>query len=365
MRIKHYILVFILTLSVGAGLGASLALGQDQPTAPGFGADAPETSDENGTAGPTPGVAGQSVICRGDRDWGTFISATLSYDDFSEYWKDILVRYNTNICHYTDIDNLLRRLTTVRKQIRNAFYSCSNTASLKKTYYELEAELFFLRKYVDADNGTFLVNDDQKIINEMRDYFVINKGFFSDQEILDLFDRFKARYQARLDAYENCEDPSWSALVTKWNQFRETAGGITPAIEQAGESFERRWDRVERTPWRRGGDYYAGFIDARVNGLPAEEGIDQIGQYLEEQLPEGYTFSQLQAAQEISNQNLNYLTLEQTYLAQYQAQYGESSDTFVGRVIERMSLLQDVIESTIPFQNQTIQCTQSINNKQC
>ncbi|HMR00961.1 MAG TPA: hypothetical protein PKA32_01090 [Candidatus Gracilibacteria bacterium] len=351
MRIKQYILMFALALSVG--FGSSLALGQEAP------------GDETGTSGPTPGVAGQSVICRGDRDWGTFISAALSYDDFVEYWDDILVKYNTNICHYTDIDNLLNRLNKVRKQIRNAFYACANTEQLKKTYYELEAELFFLRKYVNADNGNFLVVDDEKLLKEMRDYFVINKGFFSDADIRTLFDRFKNRYEARLDTYKNCSDPTWAELVAKWNQFRETAGGIAPAVQQAGESFEKRWDRVERTPWRRGGDYYLGFIDARVNGLPAEEGLDQIGNYLEEQLPEGYTFSQLQAAKELSDQNVNYLDMEATYLAQYQAQYGEASDTFVRRVVERMSLLQDIIEKTVPFQNQTIQCTKTINNKQC
>lgn len=308
---------------------------------------------------------GQQVFCDGSRDWGTFISSVISYNGFVEYWDDILVRYNTNICHYTDIDGLLRRLTTVRKQIRNAFYACADTTHMKQTYYELEAELFFLRNYIDTENGSFLVTSDQKLINDLRATFVINRQLFTDEEILKLFDRFKKRYKAKLDTYRNCVDPTWGALVDKWNQFKEDAGGIAPAVSQAKESFEKRWDRVENTPWRRGDDFFGDFVDVRVNSLPAEEGFQQIGEELERNLPEGYTFEQLQAAKSVSDENLRNLATEQQYLAQYQVQYGESSDAFTEEVTNRLLLLKSIIVRTFPFQNQTIQCTKGIINKQC
>lgn len=312
-----------------------------------------------------PPISGQPLICDGYRDWSTFISSTVSYDGFVEYWDDILVRYNTNICHYTDIDGLLKRITKARKQIRNAFYACADTTKMKKTYYELEAELFFLRNYVDTENGSFIVISDDKLVKEMRDFFVLNKGFFSDQEIIALFERFKSRYESKLKTYQNCTDPTWGALVEKWNQFKEDAGGIAPALSQAKESFEKRWDRVEKTPWRNGDDFFGDFVDMRVNGLPAGEGFAQIGEALEESLPEGYTFEQLQSAKTLSDNNLNYLSKEQEYLAQYQVQYGESSDQLTKNVMARLSLLQNIIKKTYPYQNQTIQCTKSINDKQC
>lgn len=310
-------------------------------------------------------ISGQPIVCDAYRDWSTFISSVISYDGFVEYWDDILIRYNTNICHYTDIYGLLQRLTKARQQIRNAFYACADTTKMKKTYYELEAELFFLRNYVDTENGSFIVLSDEKLIKSMRDFFVLNSGFFSDQEIIDLFDRFKSRYKAKLKTYQNCTDPTWGALVEKWNQFKEDAGGIAPALSQAKESFEKRWDRVEKTPWRRGDDFFGDFVDVRVNGLPAEEGFAQIGEALEENWPQGYTFEQLQSAKTLSDTNLNYLSKEQDYLAQYQVQYGESSDKLTMNVMSRLSLLQSIIKETYPFQNQTIQCTKSINDKQC
>lgn len=336
-----------------------------QQTAPDFGADPPDQNQEESTgSGPGP-ISGQPIACDGYRDWSTFISSTISYDGFVEYWDDILVRYNTNICHYTDIDGLLKRITKVRKQIRNAFYACADTTQMKKTYYELEAELFFLRNYIDTENGSFIVVSDEKVTNDMRDFFVLNKGFFTDQEILELVDRFKARYSGKLKTYQNCTDPTWGALVEKWNQFKEDAGGIAPAVSQAKESFEKRWDRVEKTPWRRGDDFFGDFVDVRVNGLPAKDGFAQIGEALEESLPEGYTFEQLEAAKVESDKLYNYQAQEQLYLAQYQAQYSESSDQLTKNVLARLALLQNIITETFPYQNQTIQCTKSINDKQC
>lgn len=309
--------------------------------------------------------AGQPVFCDGYRDWSTFISSTISYDGFVEYWDDILIRYNVNFCHYTDIDNMLKRINKARAQIRDAFYACADTTRMKKTYYELEAELFFLRNYIDADNGQFLVVDDQKIINDMRDFFVLNKGLFTDKEILDLFNRFKARYKSKLDTYKNCKDPSWGALVEKWNQFKKDAGGIAPALQQAKESIEKRWDRMAKAPWRHGDDFFGGFVDARINGLPPAEGWQQITEELEKNFPQGYTFDQLQAAKVQKESNLQYFFLEEQYLAQYQAQYAESSDTYTAEIIKRLMNLQILIEQTYPFQNQTIQCTRGIKDKQC
>ncbi|MBU0668419.1 hypothetical protein KJ951_03145 [Patescibacteria group bacterium] len=308
---------------------------------------------------------GTSLFCDGFRDWGTFISATASFDDFLEYWKDILVRYNTNYCLYLDIDNLLNRITKVRAQIRDAFYTCAGTAQMTKTYYELEAEIFFLRKYIDVDTGSFLVVDDAKVIKELRDYFVINKGFFSDAEITQLFDRFKKRYDSRLDSYRDCKDPAWGALVEKWNQFKDDIAGILPAITKMKESVEKSWDRMAKAPWRRGGDFFAGFIDARINLLPAELGIQQIGEELKKLKPEGYTFQEFQTTQAAAETNFQYAKQQQDYLSGYQAQFGEGSDTFTTAVVGSLNALQATIKGTFPYQNQVTQCTKAINNKQC
>lgn len=309
--------------------------------------------------------SGQPVICRGTRDWGSFISALISYDDFEEYWKDIFVRYSANICHYTDIDGLLKRVTAVRKQIREAFYVCADTSKMKDTYYRLEAELFFLRKYINTDKGAFLVVGDAQVQKELKDYFVLNKGYFSDAEITQLFNEFKTKYTTRLETYRNCTDATWENLVNKWNEFRENAGGFGPAIKQASTSISKRWERMASTPMKGGQSFLGGFVDARINGLPAEEGLDLIVQELEKNTPGGYTFDKLQATQnykaQIQAENVDIAA----YISQYQAEYGETADDYTFQIMSMLNQLDDIIKSTYPFENQTIQCVQRLNNKQC
>jgi hypothetical protein len=315
-----------------------------------------------------PSTSGGQVICRGGRDWGTFISAVIGYDDFVEYWKDILVRYNSNICHYQDIDSLLNRISGVREQIRRAFYVCADAAStesMKRTYYELEAELFFLRKFIKTDYSNFIEVSDQKVINDLRGYFVINKGFFSDDEILVLFNRFKEKYRTHLISYQNCTDPLWQNLVDKWNEFKSTAGGVTPAMNRATESFEKRWDRMKNTSMNLGRDFWGGFLDLRINGLSPKEGWDQIADTLKRNFPSGFTFQQIQAAKSAADESYNSQEEEATYKAEYQMLYLETSDEFTREISARLDLLNAIIKDSFPYQNQTIQCIKSINNKQC
>ena len=314
---------------------------------------------------PAANAQGSSLSCDGSRDWGTFISSTTGYDSFVEYWKDIIVRYNTNYCLYLDVDNLLNRITKVRAKIRDSFYACTNTDQMTKTYYELEAELFFLRKYVNLDSGSFLAVDDAKIIKELRDNFFINKKLFTDAEIMQLFDRFKKRYNSRLPAYANCKDPGWGGLVEKWNQFKKDVGGIAPLLQQTKESIEGSWVRMSKSPWRQGGNFFAGLIDGRINSLPAELGAQQIDEELKKLDPKGYTFQQFQAAQIQAETNFTYAKQKQDYLAAYQSAYGEGSDAFTTAVVGSLNALQATIRGTFPYQNQAMQCTKSINNKQC
>jgi hypothetical protein len=313
-----------------------------------------------------PTTEGNQAICRGGRDWGAFISALIDFDDFSEYWKDILERYSSNICHYNDIDALLKKITSVREQIRKAFYVCGDTSKMKQTYYELEAELFYLRKYINTDYSGFTVVSDQKVINDLKSYFVMDKGYFSDEQILALFNNFKAKYASKIKVYQECKDPTWQNLVDKWNEFKDSAGGITPALNAAKQSAEKRWDRMANTSLNLGRDFWGGFLDVRINNLPAKEGLNQILAELEKNTPSGaVTFDELQAAQTISDSSYNYLAAQETYLAQYQMMYMETSDEFAIEITSKLKTLDDIVNKSYPYQNQTIQCVKSVNQKQC
>jgi hypothetical protein len=308
-------------------------------------------------------TSGQQAVCRGGSDFSVFLSALISYDDFVEYWKDIFVRYNANICQYQDIDTLLKQITRVRKQIREAFYVCGDTGSLTETYYRLEAELFFLRKYVTVIGGEIVEPKD--LIDDLQSYFVLDKGYFTQEKMLQLFNEFVAKYQPRMETYKKCTDPSWEALVTKWNEFKENAGGFGPAIKQAGASISKRWERMANTPIKQGAKFFGDFLDMNINGLPPLEGLQQIGDELERMYPGGYTFSDLQAAQSLAQQSYDESTMLATYEAQYRALYGETSGKYTEQMIYRLTVLDDIINATGPYQNQTFQCARRILDKQC
>lgn len=309
------------------------------------------------------GGTGQEVICKtGYRDWSLFISSTIGYAEFTEYWKDILVRYNANLCHYQDVDSLVRRLDSVRKQIRRAFYVCADTKRLKETYYTLEAELFYARNFIETDKGQFLITNDARMLKKFKDNF---GDIFSRDQIDTLIARFKAKYSSKLEAFRNCADPSWDELVRKWQEFKESSGGIGPALQEATEQAESRWDRMKNTSMDLGRNFIGGFVDLKINGLPVEEGLDQIMDELKRNLPGGFTFEELQVAKDYSKQNVDYAKLEANYLTNYETLYKETSDELTHNVMFRLNMLNQIIETTYPYENQTIQCVARIVNKQC
>lgn len=355
------ILAIILSLGI---LFTQTALAQNTPN---YGANPPGSvpQDPNGTGGYSPSGTGTELACRGDRDWSTFISSVLSYDGFKEYWKDIFVRYNTNICQYQDIDSLLNRIDKVREQIRKAFYTCADTRLLKDTYYKLQAELFFLRKYIKTDYSNFVETNPEWVRNDLRRYFVINKSYFSDDQIDILYQQFQEKYKGKLETYKNCKDPGWQDLVNKWNEFKDSVAGMGPSIKEAGSSISKKWDNMANTPMKGSGSLIGGFLDARVNDLPPLEGLQQIADELKKNRPEGFTFQELRAAQTLNTQKYNEKLLEQSYLTQYQTLYSETSDTFTGAMMKQLYNLDNAIQQSFIYQNQTIQCVKGINYKQC
>jgi uncharacterized protein YeeX (DUF496 family) len=313
------------------------------------------------------GEGGQQLICRGDRDFATFMSAIVSYDGFVEYWEDILVRYNRNICHYQDIDSLLQRLTKVRKQLRSAFYACADTKKLKETYYELETMLYYLRAAVEYDPVTreYSIKEDQKVINGLKDFFVYNSDDFTKEKTIELFEKFKEKYGSRMDAYTNCQDGDWRLLIEKWNEFKESAGGIGPALKQAKESAEKKWTKLSKSAEGLSDMKIMDKFGANINGLPAEEGWAAIAEEFKENLPNGATFEQLRATQEQSAKSREYDEISIEYEEQYSTRYRETSDEFARLIENRLIKLNEIIQLTYPYQNQTIHCVKNIKNKQC
>lgn len=310
--------------------------------------------------------SGNAVYCRnGARDYGNFLSSVVSYNGFVEYWKDILVRYNANMCVYLDIDNLLNRIEKARTQIRKAFYVCDASApKLARTYHELEAELLFLRGYVDFNEGNVIFVSQEKLKTEFKDLYVREKNFFTDEEAEALFAKFLSKYEARKDAYVNCEDPTWGNLIVKWKEFKENLGGFA-AVKDAAETINKRWDSVVNTPFKRTGGFLGGLLDVKLNSIEPEKAWADIAGELQKNSPSGFTFDQLQAATSSDAERFDQELSRTEYLVQYQQQYQESTASIIKEIIDRVNALQSIIQGTYGFIDQTAQCTKGILDKTC
>lgn len=327
---------------------------------------------QNGAGGNGPLGNNQQLICRGDRDFTTFLSAVLSYDDFVEYWKDILVRFSANYCQYLDISNMLNQITKVRAQLRNAFYTCGDTRKLKDTYYNLEAELYFLRNVINADNGQFLQMSDAELLNGLKDNFVLNKNYFSDQQINDIFTKLKDKYAGKLKDYKECKlDDNWGKLVDKWKEFKDNVVTMftdpknNPILKEASASISQHYEKMANTSMNLGRSFFGGFLDLKINGLSPAEGWDLISQEFQKNSPSGYTFEQIKVAKDNADQKYQEDTFKVSSIVNYQMMYLETSDEYTKTYVGRLNTLSDIITSTYPFENQTINCVKSVNSKTC
>lgn len=310
------------------------------------------------------GLTGSEAFCRGaDRDWSTFLSSVISYDDFTEYWKDVIVRYNSNICLYNDISLLLKRIEQARAQIRKAFYDCSPTATkLKENYYELEAELYFLRKYIQVGNDQIIFARDEDVRNSLKDYFVFNKGFFTAEKVDQLYTKFKAKYQGRQSIYAQCKSPTWENLIAKWND-------VTERIKNSGSQFttniSNKWNKAVNAPLTRTGNLLRGLLDIRINDIDPKTALSDIAAEMNKLYPSGYSFQQFQQAQ--ANEEARYRNdLDRTtIMAQYEFLYKDTSGTSQNFASDRLTTLRQTIQRTFPPILQTYSCTSGIVNKTC
>lgn len=356
---KNYNLKFKISLSIILLVGAVFVL------SPGFLAndEFPAVKAQSGGFSGT----GKEVFCRaGWRDWDSFLSSVASYDGFVEYWKDIIIRYNANICLYNDVDNLLKRLDKVRKQIRAAFYACDIQAdNLRKSYYKLEAELYFVRKYINTANGNFLFENEKALRNLFIEYFVNDKQFFTLEENNNYFDEFLKRYKSRQEIYLNCKDPTWTNLIEKWNEFNENAAGFA-AFEEALETVSKKSQKVLNTPLDRTGNLLGGFVDLRINDLEPEVTLSEIAANLKRTFPSGYTFEQLQTATDSEKRSHEENISREEFLIQYEHLYKESSGDIINEIVARLDYLDNTIRSTTANEiNQTAKCTKTVIDKTC
>lgn len=301
--------------------------------------------------------------------WDSFISTTISYDSFSEFWEDIFVRYNKNLCHYMDISNLLKQIDALKEQIKTSFLSCNSSATttLINQYYELEAEVYFLRNFIDIPNSTIQELSDEKMAELLRQYFVLDKGYFTDEKVKELFDKFKSKYKGKVSStYKNCEDPSIEALKKKWNSLKEN---IKSMGQDAGKTVKSEWNKAINNPAKGMQGFIQGVQAFRLNSIPAFKTPDKIFVDLNKELTStsgvGPTLDEMQAA--VQKSNTEYLkTVDTTKVkAEYEALYKQGGDSLAESYVNKIKEINEVVLQTFDPLIKMKECAKKTGERQC
>jgi len=331
-------------------------------------------------------VSGQQLFC--NRDFSNFLANGLEIRLLDkDYWLDILTipgystsRYSANICRYNDIASILNRINSARQRLRQAFYVCDITTTdvVTQQYYQLEAELYYLRHY--ADNQLV---EDRNFQKKFMDLFINQEKYFSQEKGVQLYQSFKAKYDAKRKTYEQCEDPGLATLKNKLNEL----ASLLDTLDKIGQQFSRNLDqktkkseeRIEKNSMfsaKSFGDFINRAVDFRVNGDDITDptyweqltsGDTGALNALNVNLPFTGNYSQSQALSDINFAQTRNDTrdLEIDYTTEYEAKYLINDDQFTAEAVTNLNTLLGIVESTYPELTKVASCTKMIVDKQC
>lgn len=160
-----------------------------------------------------------------------FFQAGIGFEDLTDYVRDFFLWPS----HYADVANVQDQLNRTRYQVVSAFMRCDiqRLPTITESYYRLEAELYFLRHFVDTGSGFAKILTEspgakKKFEDEMVDYMILTK-ITSENEDLDraryrgYFDLFTARYAERAKTYASFgNDPVFEELSAKVDELVDT-----------------------------------------------------------------------------------------------------------------------------------------------
>lgn len=303
-------------------------------------------------------------------DWQTFSSAIISYNSFTEFWEDIFVRYNKNLCHYTDIAKVLDQIDAARDEIKKNFLSCNAAQAviIRDKYYELEFELFFLRNFIDIPSSEIQEIPADKVLEMLRQEFVLNKGYFDETKAKELFDRFKKKYQGKVKTtYKNCVDPDIAALKKKWNSLKDT---IKSMGQDAGKSIKSEWSKAINNPPKGMEDFIKGVQGFRLNKLPAFPTPDTIVKDLSKDLQKSSGSSEptlFEAQQKIDQVQTAYINKVNTtsVKAEYEALYKKGGDSLAESYVKKIQEINKIVLATFDPLSKVKECAKKTGERQC
>lgn len=196
------------------------------------------------------------------KGWRQFLSAFIGYEGFLDYWRDIFILSWKWPMYFADINNVELQLNKSRYAVMSAFLRCDTNRlkSVTQAYYKLEAELYFLRHFVDVSGGFLNFKTESRgnrnqFRDEMLDYFTLRKASENpDQDkalFIGYFNEFEGKYRERANQYSSYgDDPIYSDISSKFDDLIKTfkdfgkesaalAGDINAARKEAQEAGKR------------------------------------------------------------------------------------------------------------------------------
>lgn len=302
-------------------------------------------------------------------EWESFVSSVISYDSFGEFWKDIFVRYNKNLCHYQDIASTLDKIDAVRKQIKQNFLSCNSkqATTLANQYYELEAELWFLRNFIDIPNSEIQELPEEKVQELMRQEFVLSKQYFEEEKVTELYDKFKKKYKGKVSStYKKCEDPDIGALKKKWKSFKEN---IKSLGQDTGKTIKAEWNKAINNPAKGMQGFIKGVQSFRLNSVPALKTPDKIVAAMTKELEKTSgvppSLDEAQATITRTYDAYNKTVNTTAVKAEYESLYKQGGDSLAESYVNKIKEINKVIIETYDPLVKLKECTKKTGERQC
>jgi predicted DNA-binding protein (UPF0278 family) len=301
-------------------------------------------------------------------NWQYFVTSQLSFNEFSEYWKDLFDRYSKNICHYNDINQLTKQLDAVSKQIKDAFLKCNaaQALTLEKKYNEIKAELFYVRNFIDIPVSEIQTIPDEKVYNLMRSEFVLDNQNFTEEELKTIFDKFKTKYKDKIGTrYGQCKDADFEELKKKWDSFIKN---IKSLGDQA-KSVKDNWGKAISTPSTAMEGFVKGIENMRLNNLPAIKTPDQVvTEIYKEYEKTGAgepTIVDIQTKIIDTSEEYNRKVDSASVRAEYEAKYKKGNDAVASEYDKKIQEILDIVNATFEPLSKLKTCTKKGGERQC
>ncbi|MBT3704299.1 hypothetical protein HOG17_00800 [Candidatus Peregrinibacteria bacterium] len=336
---------------------------------------------------------------QGDLELGAFLQSILGNQSYMELLNPILDLFR-NTCQVLDIMALDSELDAARKAIQQAFLMCDREEipSIEKAYYEVDAELYYVRNLVKlkfgsamgelldtASMGTVDIGEKKNV--ELEDPEILHGkmvekyekvfGKYGPDEFNIVMERIKTKYESRKFKYVDCDENGWQRVKDKFVEFIDNLGGLregAEAIEDAAlsgaEAIRESAEDLKKIGSSNSGGFIKNMFDVKLNGLDPQKGFEEILEGVKgndfwssggDTIDQGTLLNAMGSARVEYEAKVQKAKLE----ARYEALYKHNTDAHVRAFIKAVDEFKFYVIKGIATIGQVEDCVEHMLDKQC